>query len=206
MELIPILFQLNLVGPLITKQDTNMRNAISARDRLIVTIRFLATGDSYHSLQYLFYIPFNTISVIVPEVCDAIFNVLKEDYLKIPSTEDEWIQIANGFNEKWNFPNCIGSVDGKHVVMTAPMNSGSLFYNYKGTHSIVLMGIADAAYKFTYIDVGLNGRMSDGGVFRQTSFAQALASNKLRLPNDAPLPSREPPMPYLLIGDDPFGN
>lgn len=39
------------------------------------------SGDSYHSLMYLFRIPVCTISRIIPEVCSAIYNVLKEEFL-----------------------------------------------------------------------------------------------------------------------------
>lgn len=66
------------------------------------------------------------------------------------------------------------------------------------------MGISDASYKFLYIDVGANGRISDGGVFRKTSFNEALINNKLNLPSSNPLPSRTVPVPYVLIADDAF--
>jgi hypothetical protein len=50
--------------------------------------------------------------------------------LYIPKTEAEWKVIANGFNDQWNFPNCLGAVDGKHVSIKKPPHIGS-YYNYK---------------------------------------------------------------------------
>lgn len=64
------------------------------------------------------------------------------------------------------------------------------------------MGIADAKYKFIYIDVGANGRISDGGVFRNTSFFRALP--ELNLPAHSSLPGRQKPIPYFLVADDAF--
>lgn len=58
------------------------------------------------------------------------------------------------------------------------------------------MGIADAEYKLLYIDVGRNGRFSDGGVFNRCNFAQALDNNQLDLPPR--------PVPYALVADDAF--
>lgn len=66
------------------------------------------------------------------------------------------------------------------------------------------MAIADAMYKFIYIDVGCNGRVSDGGVFNKCSFAKAMAANKLSLPNPEPLPGRQKPVPFVLVADDAF--
>lgn len=108
------------------------------------------------------------------------------------------------FNDLWNFPNCVGALDGKHVVMQAPANSGSLYYNYKGSHSIVLMALANANYKFTYIDVGCNGRISDGGVFNRCSLSNAMDTNSLNLPEATPLPNRDEPVPYVIVADDAF--
>lgn len=76
-------FLLDLVTPLIKKKDTQMRKSIPSGERLALTLRFLATGDSFKSLQYLFRIPQSTISVIIPDVLDAIYTVLKENYLKV---------------------------------------------------------------------------------------------------------------------------
>lgn len=69
---------ITLVGPKIMKQDTKFRKAIPVKDRLALTLRFLASGDSYTSLQYLFKVSKQRISVIIPETCDALTLALKE--------------------------------------------------------------------------------------------------------------------------------
>lgn len=76
-------YVLSKVTPFIKRQDTHLRNSISVEDRLMVTLRFLATGESYKSLQYSTRIPQYTISKIIPETCEAIHKSLKDDVLKV---------------------------------------------------------------------------------------------------------------------------
>jgi len=70
------------IEPIIKKSDTFMRQAIPVQERLAVTLRFLATGDSYMSLSYLFKMSKQSILEMVPEVCTAIIDVLKE-FIKV---------------------------------------------------------------------------------------------------------------------------
>ncbi|KAH9641699.1 hypothetical protein HF086_005145 [Spodoptera exigua] len=72
-------YLLTIIAPKISRQDTIMRSAISPQDRLALTLRFLATGDSFTSLQYTFRISKQSMSCIVPEVCEAIIKALKEN-------------------------------------------------------------------------------------------------------------------------------
>lgn len=95
-------------------------------------------------------------------------------------------------------------MDGKHVGIKCPAKSGSNFFNYKNFFSIVLFAIVDADYKFIYIDVGKNGRISDGGIFANTPIYNKLENGSLRLPADEPLPDRVKNIPFLLVGDEAF--
>lgn len=144
-----------------------------------------------------------TVSEIVSETCAAIWETMNETYLPYPTTET-WRDIAMEYNQKWNFPNCLGSIDGKHIRIKCPEKSGSLYYNYKNFFSIVLQGIADSDYKFVVIDVGAYGRESDGGVFRESLFFKLLESNQLNIPPDTELPGTNTKMPFVFVGDEAF--
>lgn len=121
-------------------------------------------------------------------------------------SEEMWRNIATNFWEKWNFPNCIGAIDGKHVTLVSPAHSGSLYYNYKGTFSIVLLALADAEYRFTFLQVGDFGRTSDGGVYNGSALGRAMEAKTLSVPADCPLPGSgaQGPMPYTMVGDAAF--
>lgn len=123
---------------------------------------------------------------------------------QMPNTCEGWINVATDFQRKWNFPNCVGAVDGKHVRMRAPPNTGSVFFNYKSWFSIVLMAVVDANYKFLYCDVGSNGRVSDGGVFGKCSFFAAMNNGSLGLPPPSSVPGLDMQLPFMLVADDAF--
>ena len=80
--------------------------------------------------------------------------------------------MADKFSSLWNFHNCLGAIDGKHIAIRKPKQSGTKFYNYKGFFSIVLMAVADADYKFLFVDIGANGSCADSGVFKETNYTK----------------------------------
>ena len=146
---------LALVGPKIAKKDTSFRKSISAAERLALTLRFLATGDAQQSLSYSFRIGKATVSKIISETCDAIYTSLAENYLSPPTTQSDWLNIAEQFEELWNMPHVIGCIDGKHIRIECPKLTGTLFHNYKGFFSIVLLAICDANFtKCRFYDAG----------------------------------------------------
>lgn len=66
------------------------------------------------------------------------------------------------------------------------------------------MAVADAYYRFLYVDVGCNGRASDGGAFNKCSFASAMNADALKLPQPSPLSGRIMDVPYMIVADDAF--
>ena len=88
-------------------------------------------------------------------------------------------------------------MDGKHIQLKQPKNSGSYYFNYKGTFSIALLAVVDADYKFSYIDVGCNGRISNGSVYRNSTLSEAITNDLLRIP--APKNLGNTQLPYVIV-------
>lgn len=166
--------------------------------------RFLATGNSYSSLAPSFRIGISTLSQIIPDTCKAIWDTLQPEYLRTPSTPSEWRRIANDFDANWQFPNCLGAIDGKHITIEAPPNTGSQFFNYKKTFSLVLLALVDANYNFTYVDIGSYGKQSDGAVFANSSLGKSLQFGDLGIPSDQIPQDGSRMLSYCIVGDEAF--
>ena len=117
---------LSLVSPLISKHTTKLREPVSATERLALTLRFLASGNSQQSMSFSYRVGRQTVSSITKETCRAVWQVLNEKYLRAPSLPDDWEDIAEEFMQLWNFPHCIGAIDGKHIAIECPVSSGFL--------------------------------------------------------------------------------
>ncbi len=195
---------LDRVGPRVQKLNTNFRDALPAGLKLAITLRHMASGDSYKTLMYSFRVAHNTISKFVPEVCQAIIDEYGDEVMAVPRTPADWKRISDKFSSRWNFHHCLGAIDGKHVALRCPKNSGSDYWNYKHFHSIVLLALVDADYKFIWVSVGARGSSSDAGLFDNCDFKTALEDGTINFPQPDPLPGDDQPMPYFIIGDDAF--
>lgn len=128
-------------------------------------------------------------------------------YMSFPTKKDDWLQICNGTFKRWNFPNCFGAADGKHIAITKPINSGSIF-------RIVLLAMVDYDYEILAVDVACRGRISDGSVFRNSCLYSAFKSNEVNLPKARALPNTtdnievdnlpSPEVPLVFAADDAF--
>lgn len=145
----------------------------------------------------------STVGNIVREVVSAIWDKLQPLHMPVPTKQD-FLQITSDIFQLWNFPNCLGAIDGKHMPIRCPSNTGSIFYNYKQFYSIVLQGVADANYRFITIDVGGYGKQSDGGTFQASDLYDLLQKQNLDIPEPAFLPGTYVKAPYVFLGDEAY--
>ena len=195
---------LSWVAPFILK-SSRIRDVTGPSQRLCITLWFLTTGNSQDSIATSFRVSPPTVGRIIPETCRVIWNELQSrGYLDVPDTEKKWKTIANEFEVQWNFPHCIGAIDGKHVVMQAPPRSGSEYFNYKKAHSIVLLAVCNARYEFTMLDIGDAGRQSDGGVYKNSELGRQIDNNIINRLEPCPINGSDKSYPYVFVADDAF--
>ena len=152
-------------------------------------------------MKFAWRVPHNTISVVVKLVCQAIIDEYMDEVLVCPTTPEEWRAIADKFYGRWNFPHTCGALDGKHVACRCPPKSGSLYFNYKGFYSIILLALVDADYKFIWADVGGAGSASDAQIYSDSELKQCAEDGTL---GPEPLPNDTQNAPYYFVGDDAF--
>lgn len=82
-----------------------------------------------------------------------------------------------------------------------------MFFNYKKYHSIILLAAVNAQCEFLFVDIGAEGRASDGGVWKQTGLYHHLndVANQLNFPPPEPIHGIDGEVPYYFLADDAFG-
>ena len=194
---------LSMIEERIKRQRTVFREPVSAGERLAVTLRYLASGMEFSALAPTYRLAEPTCRAIVYDTCRAIIEELGPQYLPPPTTAT-WTASEAGYRSLWDFPNCVGALDGKHVVMQAPANTGSAYFSYKHQFTMVLMAIVDANYRFVYVSVGSAGRESDGSIFRSLDLGRRLEDGSLQLPGPKALPGTVTKLPHVIVADEAF--
>ena len=99
MSMTPKFFEMikTTLEPRLARQATNYRAPISVGEKFALTIRYLATGESYTSLSCQFRVGRSTISKFLPVVCRAIQDEFTREYFRYPTTPDEWKELETEF-------------------------------------------------------------------------------------------------------------
>ncbi|KAL7731492.1 hypothetical protein ACLKA6_012391 [Drosophila palustris] len=190
----------SLVEPFLIPNRNLRPDAIPLKAKLATVIEMLASGLFQQDVAASYGISKQHMGKTVDLVCDAICSALSGVFPRW--TKQNMLKWAEEFETQCDLPNCIGAIDGKHVPIKDPPNSDNAFYNYKEFHSIVLLAVCDASYRFTYIDVGAYGSDGDINAFCNTKLGEAILSERLEFPENRLL--NDVPTPYFMAGSEAF--
>jgi hypothetical protein len=127
---------------------------------------------------------------------DAVWSRSSIKHLTVPD-HNTFLDIAVKFQERWNFPNVMGCIDGKLIRIKCP---GAMFYNYS-QFFIVLQGVADSECGFVFTGVGDYGKQSDGVTFSASISCHFLEDPGSTLPKPVTFEGSATEMPFFIRGD-----
>ena len=148
-------FLLSQISDLISPNERISGNRpILVDKKLTLTLRYLASGESFQFFSYQFGISLVAVSYIVKGCCSATNDRLQNVFIELSNSGEKGLEISRKFGQPGNNLHVLGATDGKYVRIRKPNNGVSHFHNYKHTHPIILLAIADPEYECLYADVG----------------------------------------------------
>ena len=146
----------------------------------------------------------SSVSKFVPKVCRAIKDEFLREYVICPTTPDAWKEVEREFRVRWHVPHASGALDGKHIAIKKPKNSGTLYHNYKGFFSVVMLALVDGEYKFRWLDIRTEGSCSDAQIFNCSQLREMIEDETLGLPQACPIVQGQRNVNYFIVADDAF--
>ncbi|CAJ0606313.1 unnamed protein product [Cylicocyclus nassatus] len=175
---------------------------VTGRHRLMIYLRFVTQRRTFTAYALDIGMGKTTVSNVVEEVAEAIIRVLHNVAFP-PLTRARLEEVARKTQARFDYPRAVGFMDGKHINIQKPARSGSMYWNYKHYHSIILLAICDCDYRFMAYDVGAPGRRGDAGVFRNSAIKRWLERHDDVFPPTRGL-GRVGPVQYHFLVDGGF--
>jgi hypothetical protein len=184
---------------LLVKETTKFKEPVSPERQLGLTLYRLAHGCSYITVGDLFGIAPCTACKIFNEVVRLIVFVLYDEYVTLPSTEQEWEAELTAFLKDYGFP-CVGAWDGFHVYISSNLKN---FYSFKKRYSITNMGLVGANKRFLWAGVGAPGSMHDSTLLQSSPIFSEIERGNV-LPNKVLILPKYGEIPFAMVGDSAF--
>lgn len=159
---------LNILRPRLARQNTHLRDCVTPEKLLALGLYRLAHGNSYITIGANFNVGKTTVIEAVQDVVEALCD-LKNDWIKFPSTNREILATRETFESLTDLPNVVGAIDGTHIKIKTPKESGPDYFSRLQQHDVVVQAVADGEKRFLDVAAGFPGSMHDSRVLRNSS-------------------------------------
>lgn len=162
-----IVFLTDLVRPVLLR-PTATNKALTPEQKIIITLRYLATGKMQLCSGDDLGVSQQTVSRVVTETVNALseHNLLKR-FIQLPANEHIQ-QKKTEFREVANFPEVIGVIDGTHIRIVRPREFEAEYVNRKRYHSINVQVVFDAQYKIIDLEARWPGSVHDSRILNES--------------------------------------
>ena len=156
------------------QHGTHQNHALSARQQMLLTLRYLADGGRLRLVGDAHGVDKSTMSRVIERVTTVINEQLFGTMVNWPNEPGSIANISARFRLLAGMPFVIGCMDGTHVPIVGPHENEPQFVNRHGTHSINCMAVAGPDFKFYYVSCKWPGSVADARVYRNSTLSARL--------------------------------
>ncbi|XP_055857850.1 putative nuclease HARBI1 [Episyrphus balteatus] len=162
MSVMSVQYLLERLGPSIA-HPTNCNEALTPLQQILLTLHWLGSGCQYHGVGSMHGVSKSSICRCVNRVCTYISQQLLGEEVVWPQNANA---VAEGFFAIAGMPRIAGAIDGTLIPIEAPSVNEESFVDRKGLHSINVMLVAGADYRFYAINSNFPGSVHDSRVLQ----------------------------------------
>lgn len=171
----------NIVGPLISRRSTILREAVSTHKRVAIALWRFATGNSFRSIGAHFDVGKSTCVTIAKDFSDAL-NMFSQRYIKFPVNCRDTTRAIALFEDECNIPQALGAIDGTHIEIIAPENAFD-YFDRQHRYSVIMQAVVGENLMLLDTSIGYPGSMHDARVLRNSElFTKAENKDILKEP------------------------
>ena len=179
----------------------HLHDCVTPEKLLALGLYRLAHGNSYIMIGPNFNVGKSTVIEVVQDVVEALCD-LRNEYIKFPSTNREVLATRETFDDLTDLPNVVGAINGTHVKIKTPKESGPDYFSRLQQHDVVVQAVADGEKLFLDVAAGFPGSMHDSRVLRNSSLYRRITNNELLLGPTVRVAGRE--IRPVLLGDSAY--
>ena len=115
-----------------------------------------------------------TVTTTICSVCSAIVRKLGPSFIHLPRDINKLKKKISGWEIKYEFPQCLGAVDGSHIPISKPYINSQDYFRYKLKYTFNVQAVCDYQGCFLGIDIRWPGIAHDGKVFANSAINNAI--------------------------------
>ena len=135
-----------LLRPYIQKKSTQFREPIPSERRLAIFLYHITLGATFLAISNQFTCGKSTVCGIVLNITEAICHHLSKKYIYF-STNEQAMRSIEFWRAKTGIPGVVACLDGCHIQIIRPSQSGVSYFNRKGFYSINVQGTYNSTGK-----------------------------------------------------------